>query len=388
MAGENNLTNYAGHRYLHYDFEELVEGSRQLTDKQRLLVFVDSLNSNPTVGTPFIVELHGGEVYPVKEYPEEFYSCDPAKFREVLQTMMDSAKADSYSLVLWGHASGWTVDNDTIAESTAAARGIRRVYGQDDGKDWNMGSYKFMNITQMARALKGLPQLEYIFCDCCNMMCIEIGYELRHAAKYVLGSPAEIPGEGAPYDVIMPYFFKSGSEMYQGIMDTYYDFYKDLYVSYSDLKGCSVPLSVFDTQYMDSLAHVTRDVLPLFVPQYPDNAEIMGKGNVYYWYYDVPVMYDMRGIMKMSLTEEAFNRWDKVYHLAVPYYYTSLRWETIYSSLSYAFHNFTQDETLYGSTSMFVPINSYNYNNSVCRFNQTFKNYEWHQQMDWSRFGW
>ena len=49
-----------------------------------------------------------------------------------------------------------------------------------------------MNITQMARAMKGLPKLDYIFADCCNMMCAEVAYELKDATRYLIGSPAEI----------------------------------------------------------------------------------------------------------------------------------------------------------------------------------------------------
>ena len=389
MAGENNLTNAQGYRFLQSDFKELIEGSRQLTDKQRLLVFVDSLNNVSSTGTPFIVELHGGEVYPLKQYPEEFYSCDPARFHEVLKTMTDTAPADSYGLVLWGHASGWTVSNDTIAETTAAARGQRRVYGQDDGKDGSLGAARFMNITQMGRALQGLPPLEFIFCDCCNMMCVEVGYELRHATKYLLGSPAEIPGNGAPYNEVLPFFYKNtGSEMYKGIIDTYFEHYKTEYTAYSDLKGYSVPLSVIETQYMDSLAKATYKALPTFVPQHPDNAEVTDKGNVFYWYYDVPMMYDMRGMMRMMLTDEEFRNWDKVYSLAVPYYRTSLRWETIYGMLYRSFDTFLQDESPLGCVSMFVPINSYYYNRSAYRYNETFMNYEWHRQMEWARFGW
>ena len=49
MAGENNLTEYQGVKYLSKDLDEIVKGSMSLSDTQRLFVFVDSLNSSKAV---------------------------------------------------------------------------------------------------------------------------------------------------------------------------------------------------------------------------------------------------------------------------------------------------------------------------------------------------
>ena len=197
----------------------------------------------------------------VKQYAEDFYACDPDRFREILQTMTKSAEADSYGLVLWGHACGWLVDKDSVAEHQAEAR---RAYGLDYGVDGEQTGWKWMNITQMARALKGLPQFEFIFADCCNMMCAEVGYELRHATDYLIGSPAEIPGDGAPYHKMVPRFFQNDTAFYKGIIDTYYDYYKEYYAGDAYLSGYSLPLSVVDTRQLDSLLSATRDILPSF----------------------------------------------------------------------------------------------------------------------------
>jgi hypothetical protein len=175
MAGENNLSSNG---FLSSDLVELLSGSLQLTDKQRLLVFIDSLGNGSNNGYPRIVEFHGGKSYLVKQYTEDFYACDPTCFHDVLQTMIKSAEADSYGLVLWGHANGWLVEKDSLAENQAESR---RAYGLDYGADGEQTGWKWMNITQMAHALEGLPHFDFIFADCCNMMCAEVGYELLHA---------------------------------------------------------------------------------------------------------------------------------------------------------------------------------------------------------------
>ena len=390
MSGENNLTLTNGHRFLRTDLNEIIEGSKQLADDERLFVFVDSMNTSILKsGKPFIMEVHGGKQEVLQEFSSDFYSCDPEKFKEVLQWMTTNAPAESYGLVLWGHASGWAVSTDTIA-STAAARVVdTRAYGQDDGTDHSIKKgIKWMNITQMARALEQLPKFEFIFADCCNMMCAEVGYELRNATNYLIGSPAEIPGDGAPYDKIVPYFFANGSAIYKGIIDTYFDYYIEGYKG-EYLEGYSVPLSVIETQYMEQLAQATHDILNQFTDGYPAYPESATTGDIgFYWYYDTPIMYDMKAFIKSHTSAADYEKWEQVYTKAVPHYRMSLQWMTIYGFLESAFRRFNQDESLYGCVSMFIPRNHYSYNIDPFYYNKTFKNYGWNRALEWERFGW
>ena len=389
MSGENNLTVYKGDRYLQNDLAEIVEGSKYLGDNDRLFVFVDSLGTKKDEkGKPYIIEVHGGKIFKRVEYTEDFYACDPAKFREVISWMTANAAADSYGLVLWGHACGWAVSADTIA-SANSRMAHTRAYGEDDGRDASSGSgAKWMNITQMAKALEGLPKFEFVFADCCNMMCAEVGYELRNVTKLLIGSPGEIPGDGAPYQLVVPCLFKNGSDLYRSIIDKYYDYYLEDYKDDAALKGYSVPLSVIDTQYLDELAKATNDVLGTFFPQKPGMP--ITNGVVYYWYYDsAPVMYDMKAFIKKNADSDAYSRWEAAFNRAVPYHRMSLKWMTIYNSLEVAFYDFIKlDESLSGCVSMFVPLSTINYDWGTFRFNGTFKNMGWNNQLGWERFGW
>ena len=385
MAADNNLTTYNGVRYMYYDLLELIEGSRKLTDRQRLLVFIDSLSTESDGDKPVIMELHGGNAYPLKRYPEDFYSCDPSRFHEVLKTMTDAAEAESYGLVLWGHASGWLVARDSIADSQALAR---RAYGYDETTSDATSSGRWMNITQMAQALDSLPHFDFILADCCNMQCVEVGYELRHATDYLIGSPAEIPGPGAPYHSIVPYLYQNDADLYQGVIDTYYNYYQEAYSYDSSVKEYGVPLSVMDTRQLESLLDATYSLLPSFIPQYPASLDLSGKGITYYLHYDAPVLYDMRALMKTYVPEDAFLQWDKAFQKAVPYHRVSKKWLTMYDNMNYAFSSFTQDESWHGSVSMFVPRNISSYITSTFRYNETFENYAWHRKLDWSRFSW
>ena len=384
MAGENNLTNYNGIKYLRNDLNEIIEGTKLMSKDQRLLVFVDSL-SNSTKGTPVILEVRNGETTVVHDFDKDFYSCDPAQFQQVLQRMVNYAPAKSYGLVLWGHASGWSVSKDTIPQS----RMPKRAYGQDNGRDMIGGSLKWMNITQMARALEELPKLEFIFADCCNMMCAEVGYELRNATKYLIGSPAEIPGDGAPYDKIIPYLFKNDSQLYTGVIDAYYDYYLKDYETDYYLNGYSVPLSVIDTRQIEQLATATRNVIDTFAEgtfNYPLTPSL--KGLPFYLYYDAPAMYDLRGFIKMYAAEDDFQAWDRTYQQAVPYYRMSMMWMTIYESLDYAMYYFNNEATDNGCVSLFIPRNISSYFSGDFCYNKTANNFGWNRVIDWSRYGW
>lgn len=385
MAGENNLTQYSNLRALQEDLAEIVEGSKLLSDNQRVFVFVDSLGTNSDKqwnGKPYIIEVHGGNVYDRKQYDSDFYSCDPDKFREIVSWMTSNIQADGYGLVLWGHASGWVVEKDTIVSS-------RRAYGLDEGKDLGQSS-KWMNITQMSEALKGLSKLDFIFADCCNMMSAEVGYELRNVTKYLIGSSAEIPGSGAPYDEILPLLFKNDKALYQGIIDTYYNYYVDAYnISNPSLAGYSLPLSVIDTQYMPQLAQATRSILDSFTDGYPQYPKVLSLRNIaYYIHIDAAMMYDMRAVIKSHTSDADFQQWDNIYKQAVPYYRMSLEWMTIYNNLKYAFNSFNQDESLYGCVSMYFPQNESAYIGGQYEYNKTASNFEWNRIIDWGRYGW
>lgn len=399
MAAENNLTviniaNNSGHRYLKEDLKEITEGSKSLASNQRVFIFVDSVVTDKTQkGLPYIAEVHGGKVTKLKEFDSDFYSCDPARFQEVVAWMTSNVKAKGYGLVLWGHADGWMVE-DSVASSSLTSR---RAYGLDTGKDTG-GTSKWMNITQMAKALKTLPKLDFIFADCCNMMCAEVGYELRDVTSYLIGSPAEIPGPGAPYDKVLPLLFKNGSDLYRSIIDAYYAYYKDYLQNPpsgdSYAKGHSVPLAAIDTKYMADLATATRNVLDQFEGGYPVSPSSPDvSGIAYYWAYETPIMYDMRAVLKTHLPSSAFEQWDKVYQQAVPYYRMSMRWMTIYNGYPYYdlkgdFYSFNQDTDMYGCVSMFFPKNETQYTGGKYKYNITSNNFGWNHIIDWSRYGW
>ena len=379
MSGDNSLSPVVSE-----DIQEMLQGASGIPLNCNLVAFIDRSISSEK---PFIARItKEAKLDTLYKYTNDFYASDPEKLSEVLKQITQLCPAKEYGLVLWGHASGWVVESDTIAQ--------KRAYGIDNNK--------WMNITQMAKALKGLkdqnvlPKLSFIFADCCNMLCAENGYELRDVTDYLIGSPAEIPGYGAPYQLVVPHLFNSGSALYKGIIDTYYDYYADYsHLNYSEKSswpymedGYSVPLAVIDTKYIGELAYRTHDMLERATggyPQYPNSPDLTSIA--FYWYGDVPMMYDMRAVMERLLSEADFKLWEETYQLAVPYYRMSMKWMTIWGSLARTFDTF--DSNLkYGCISMFIPQQNSYYSYGNMAYNKTSINFGWNQVMDWKRFGW
>lgn len=190
-------------------------------------------------------------------------------------------------------------------------------------------------------------------------------------------------------------FTNKGSALYRGIIDTYYNYYSDYYVeNHSYLSGYSVPLSVIETQYMPQLAQHTHDILNQFTdgyPQYPSAPDM--QGIAYYFGYDSPAMYDMRAFIKANTSDDTFRQWSQAFQQAVPYYRMSMKWMTvfdgyIYYDLESDFSTFTQDESLYGCVSMYIPMNKSDYDYGRYKYNATCRNFGWNRLMEWNRFGW
>ena len=201
--------------------------------------------------SPYIAKLTNDKNTPMQvlyQYTSSRYDSDPATFREAIEKMMELCPAKEYALVLWGHGTGWAVTNDSVASEPS-----RRAYGYDSSNG------KWMNITQMVTALDGLPKMKFIFADCCNMACAEVAYALRNRTEYLIGSPAEIPGFGAPYHLLMKELFNTSDTFYKNIVDTYYDYYANDYVlnitermkwPYMIDTHYSVPLAAINTAYI------------------------------------------------------------------------------------------------------------------------------------------
>lgn len=380
MAGDNNLSSY-----LQSDLNEMITGRKQVGRDESLLVFVDRSSAT---AKPFIAKVTGKDKQPLDtlyKYPTEFYSSDPEHFAEVLSRCMQLSPAtEDYGLVLWGHASGWIIETDSIDKRYYTPR---RAYGVDNGM--------WLNIPSMRKALQSLNmKWKFIFSDCCNMQNIETAYELKDCTEYLIAAPSEITGSGAPYNTVVPAFFIHNDEqMYQTICDNYY--------TQIDIKGGHLPISVIKTDKLNDLATATKAVLPAVVENLPHDD--FGYGHIYYfclvngnsWGYkyedQYKTLYDMNDIIRWATAndEAAYSAWKDAFDQTVIYKRMSTFWHANYLQYDFDnkyFYDFTVTEEAFGGVSMFFPLEKYN--NGTTHYNEDIKKMGWYYAMGWSELGW
>ena len=217
LAGDNNLS---GH--MQKNISSMMSAWKK-SYNANIVIYFDAPNAAPELYT---FRFKGKEVEKqvLKTY-EEMDSADPEVLKKILNEMQDLYPSDSYGLILGSHASGWI-------PSGASGRSNRMLHAEpvltrSFGTDYT-GSNE-MDTRDMAKAIPfNKENLEFILFDACLMSSIEVLYDLREKAKYVIASPAELPAPGFPYARVMPYFWGKGKDLEKDLVkvcDEFWDYY-------------------------------------------------------------------------------------------------------------------------------------------------------------------
>ena len=377
MAAENNLSSFAD-----TNLADIKQSSKSLKDNQNLIVYVDKYEIKP-----YMARVKDG-VLVDSVAMEESSSADPAVMENVIRQMHTKYPAKSYGLVLWGHSTGWLFSNDSIPYAGTRAYGV----------DLNPQRY-WMNIPSMARAIaKGMNQekLKFVFGDCCNLNCIEIAYELRNAAEYVIGSPAEIPNTGAPYELIVSDLFSQRDNFYQSLIDNYYNHYIKAYkerptyffnLKHGDLDGYSEPLSAIRTSALEELAQATSILLSTIPEKLgPEGKLDLENVTFYAWDSDNKLSYDMSQALKKNTSASDYAVWENAFKKAVAHKKYSRKWLVGNSTLKISSFMETFDTENAGVVSMFFPQKSYS--STTPNWNNAIQQYQWNNLIQWSQYGW
>lgn len=187
---------------------------------------------------------------------------------EVMKDVKTLAPSKSYGVVFSGHGGGWfpnhvssgtTNDNQKVSplliEHSISIDPDRvpmtRWYGYD-GSASNAAS--FMTTESMTEGLSGID-LDYIIFDACYMSSIEMIYELRGVADYIVASPAEIMAYGFPYREIIPMIFEQGASLVD-VAEQFVDYYRNRYTgSYK----CAA-VAAIDCSHLEPLAQSVKAI--------------------------------------------------------------------------------------------------------------------------------
>ena len=366
IAGRNDLTDYVP-----VDLNEMKEGSKHLGNKDNLLVFVRKYNDG---AQPWLARIQNGAVTDsvslsdmgITRSDGENRASDPVVMDGVLHYAFSHypATGGNYGLVLWGHGSGWLMENEVTPLCS-------RAYGVDHGKstDDKSSDGRWINIPSLAKILSDMPHLKFIMADCCNFMCLENLYELRNVCDYIIGSPAEVPDQGAPYDQIVPDMFADGN-FYTPIIDKYF---KSVFEY--------LPLTAVKTSEMEHVAQATRQAMQAVNEKKgEDYADMTGMIHYYHTDFrgkfnpDYNIFYDAGNFFLTYAPQEVYQQWKQVLDKAIVEYRKSMKWNTDkpwYSKYS----DFTATEEKMHGVSMFVEQDPVRGN--YAKYNENIKKMAW-----------
>ena len=392
MCAENNL----GSNFFVSDSTEIVRGAANLPADVNLIVYADRTSQSTK---PFIAKVEKDGMHIMKQYDKDWYSTDKDAISDIINWTFTKYPADSYAMTFWGHGNGWIMvpDKNTTNPSTKA-NAKHKAYGWDTGKDnpdGGDGYDKYINIPELANVLSKTHHLDYIFFDCCQMMCAEVAYELRNVCDYIIGSPAEIPGCGAPYQYIVPDLFLTKENVGKAIVDDYIK-----YTNFPSFPADGLPLSVVKTSNMENLLNATQSAIDTVMVhyQYPHNLPVY---DVIFYGINVhsasqPIYYDLRHIMRKYLSQNDFNTWNNTFQQTVVYSVHPRDWKEsryadwLSSQLNTShFRQFKMNDENYGGLSMFIPQTYYsNVESTYLNPNVSIKAFQWNKGIDWTKFGW
>lgn len=371
MAGKNDLSynpNNPNVNYLNMNLEEIKEGSRQLKNEDCLLVFVRRFLKDNSLETPWLARISRGKVVDSVSVADmgvmrdDSRASDPEVMEQVMHYAFSHYPATrDYGLILWSHSTGWMMEEEVIART--------RGFGMDTG-NYIHGRAKWINIPTLKNILEKMPHLKFIMADCCHFMCLESLYELRNVADYAIGSPAEIPGRGAPYKDIVPSLFES---------ETFYSSTVDKY--YASTNG-KLPLSVVKMSEMGHVAQATGSALQSVKDNLGgDYADLNGLihyghlGNNMIFHAENNFFFDAGDFLSRYASKADYQLWKQACDRAVVMKRMGNKWDT-YLRWRDFYVDFEMTEERFHGVSMFIPQDPAKGNYDKC--NEDIKQMEWY----------
>lgn len=246
MAANNSLSSEA-----YQNLNQMEEGFVGIDGK--LLVYARLFGQQPK-----IYEIQYDTSPEIKSKVLKTYSdhdsSDPEMMKIIFADMKGLSPSHSYGAILWSHATNWVPAN--------LGKLGTRSFGDDH--------FSRMDVQQLQSAL---PQgLDFLIFDACSMASVEVLYELRDVAPYILASPTEVLSVGMPYHQINSLLFDR--DVKHGLTAI-----AKAYVGYYQQKiglEQSATFSLVDTKQLPGLAHKTAQLLS----QNPQFLSAINRNNV------------------------------------------------------------------------------------------------------------
>ncbi len=349
IGAENDLSSFAQE-----DLDEMQAALSSIPEECQVVVYRDATQK------PGIFHLTSNKSTLWYEYEQDHNSADMATMQGILGDIVHNFPSEKYSLILWSHGTGWS-DMANAPQRSIIMDNEENTSKPIDGQ--------WLNVSQLAHILESLPHLEYIFFDACFMQSAEVASYLYPFTDYIIGSPVEIPGKGAPYDVIMKALCQADIP---GIINGYASGYPGTY---------GVLLSAVCCAEFPNFCTTTAEFIPNAFPRNGmptvNGIQIYAPTNLS----GMPTPYDMRSTMFHVLSNEDFAKWELQWQKTILYPVKANAWDSRYSGSA---HCELTDPEHYGGISMHIPKESY----EARGWNAQFRHSPWYALTLWEQAGW
>lgn len=184
----------------------------------------------------------------ILEYPFDTNSATAETLTAVIADAEAAWPAEHHGLILWSHASGFLPEGYYMSPSEHSRGGATLMsFAEDHGTE--------MDLKDLRKALSRF-HYDFILFDCCLMANVEVAYELRNCADYLLFSPTEILSDGFPYEQMMQPLFEQKTEAAMtSICQRYMEHYRAQTGVY-----CSATISLVNTAALEPLAAACKTI--------------------------------------------------------------------------------------------------------------------------------
>lgn len=226
---------------------------------------------------------------------------DPNTLKDFIVYCQQNYPAQHTVLTLWNHGDGaWPRFMTKKIKGSQKTKKSKISSGADRGICWDDtsggGEFDCLTHDEVASALSNAraetsQKIEVINMDACLMQMLEVAYEWKNEADYLVGSEEVVPGVGNDYDVLLGHLTANPSmsplTLATTLVDDYYSYYNsnggDTTYSAIDLGYVNTFISTFKT-----FATRLKTAAILQIPDIRD----AGFSCTYYYYWEYIDLYD------------------------------------------------------------------------------------------------
>jgi len=177
---------------------------------------------------------------------------DPNQLVDFVKFCAQNYPADHYALVVWNHGGGWKKRDKSITK-------IFKGVSYDDTNNDHITMPEMKSAMNSVYNILG-QKLDVLDYDACLMGMVEIAYQIKDTVRYLSASEETEPGDGNPYDTILPAISSSttAGELAKTIA---YSYTKSYQSGYSSTTKAATDLSKIGTvaEAVDAAATLMKD---------------------------------------------------------------------------------------------------------------------------------